>query len=80
MELILQQGLPHQQKAIDAVCDALEGVQITAPVQYYENPLINLSDPKLYTNLCAIQTRVPAEYRSKVPVGNCLNLDINTKV
>ena len=26
MELILQQGLPHQQKAIDAVCDALEGV------------------------------------------------------
>ena len=26
MELILQQGLPHQQKAIDAVCDALDGV------------------------------------------------------
>lgn len=76
MELILQQGLPHQQKAIDAVCDALEGVQITAPVQYYENPLISLSDPKLYSNLRAIQSGVPAEYRSKAPVGDCLNLDI----
>ena len=76
MELILQQGLPHQQKAIDAVCDALEGVQITAPVQYYENPLISLSDPKLYSNLRAIQAGVPAEYRSKAPVGDCLNLDI----
>ena len=76
MELILQQGLPHQQKAIDAVCDALEGVQFTAPVQYYENPLISLSDPKLYNNLRAIQAGVPAEYCSKAPVGNCLNLDI----
>ena len=76
MELILQQGLPHQQKAIDAVCDALEGVQITAPVQYYENPLISLSDSRLYANLRTIQTRIPAEYRSKAPVGNCLNLDI----
>ena len=28
MELILQQGLPHQQKAIDAVCGALDGVTI----------------------------------------------------
>ena len=76
MELILQQGLPHQQKAIDAVCDALEGVQITTPVQYYENPLISLPDPKLYSNLREIQLGVPAEYRSKAPVGDCLNLDI----
>lgn len=76
MELILQQGLPHQQKAIDAVCDALEGVQITAPVQYYENPTVRLSDPKLYSNLRTIQENIPAEYRSKAPVGDCLNLDI----
>ena len=47
MELILQQGLPHQQKAIDAVCAALEGVTIAPPVQFYENPQIDLRDRRL---------------------------------
>ncbi len=70
MELILQQNLPHQQKAIDAVCDSLDGVMITPPVQFYENPQINLADEKLLANL---QT---AEYRSTEAVGSCLNLDI----
>ena len=76
MELILQQGLPHQQKAIDAVCDALDGVIITPPVQFYENPQINLADRKLFDNLRVLQNAVPAEYRSATPIGTCLNLDI----
>ena len=69
MELILQQGLPHQQKAIDAVT-------IIPPVQFYENPQIDLADRKLFANLRALQNSVPAEYRSSAPVGTCLNLDI----
>lgn len=76
MELILQQGLPHQQKAIDAVCDALEGVTITPPVQFYENPQIALGDSRLADNLHDLQKAVPAEYRSSEPIGTCLNLDI----
>lgn len=76
MELILQQGLPHQQKAIDAVCDALDGVTMTPPVQFYENPHIDLADRKLFANLRTLQNAVPAEYRSSAPVGTCLNLDI----
>lgn len=76
MELILQQGLPHQQRAIDAVCRTLEGVQITAPMQFYENPHIDLADPRLYSNLHSLQNNVPAEYRSNAAVGDCLNLDI----
>lgn len=76
MELILQQGLPHQQKAIDAVCDALEGVTITPPVQFYENPQIALEDSRLADNLHDLQKAVPAEYRSSEPIGTCLNLDI----
>lgn len=76
MELILQQGLPHQQKAIDAVCGALDGVTITPPVQFYENPQINLADRKLFANLRTLQDTVPAEYRNSAPVGTCLNLDI----
>ena len=70
MELILQQGLPHQQKAIDAVCGALDGVTITPPVQFYENPQINLADRKLFANLRTLQNAVPAEYRSSAPVGS----------
>ena len=76
MELILQQNLPHQAKAIEAICDSLEGVEITSPVQFYENPKINLADLKLVANLKELQKAVPAEYRSSQPIGNCLNLDI----
>ncbi|MGN0619426.1 MAG: type III restriction-modification system endonuclease [Ruminiclostridium sp.] len=76
MELILQQGLPHQQKAIDAICDALDGVGITPPSQFFENPEIDLADRKLFNNLRILQNAVPAEYRTSAPVGACLNLDI----
>lgn len=76
MELILQQNLPHQQKAIDAVRDSLDGVMITPPVQFYENPQIDLKDRKLNANLQALQSAIPVEYRNTAPVGSCLNLDI----
>lgn len=76
MELILQQGLPHQQKAVDAVCDTFDGVAIASPVQFYENPQIDLADRKLFANLRALQKAVPAQYRTSAPVGACLHLDI----
>ena len=77
MELILQQELPHQQKAIDAVCNALSGVQITAPTQFYENPRIALYDPRIIDNVRALWTSVPSEYRNNAPVvGSYLPLDI----
>jgi type III restriction enzyme len=76
MELILQRGLPHQQKAVDAISAALNGVQITSPVQFYENPSISLSDPKLAANIREIQKNIPSEYRSSMPIDDCLNIDI----
>lgn len=76
MELILQQNLPHQQRAVDAVCNALAGVTITPPVDFYENPQICLADPRLLNNLRELQKDVPEEYRSSMPVENCLNLDV----
>ena len=76
MELILQQNLPHQQKAVEAVCNALDGVNITPPTQFYENPQIDLSDDRLIENLQSLQKSILSEYRSTAPVGNCLNLDI----
>lgn len=76
MELILQQGLQHQQKAVEILCDALDGVTITPPAQFYENPRIDLADERLFSNLRLLQKAIPAAYRGATPIGTCLNLDI----
>lgn len=76
MELILQQGLPHQQKAIDAICAVFDGVSCASPVQFYENPHIPFDDPKITSNIRAIQSDIPAQYRKNNPIYDCLNLDI----
>lgn len=76
MELILQQGLPHQQRAIDAICAVFDGVSCTSPVQFYENPHIPLEDLKIASNIRAIQSDIPAQYRRNNPIGDCLNLDV----
>lgn len=76
MELILQRELPHQQKALDAISAALDSVQFIPPTQFYENPSIVLTDPRLTTNIRELQKNMPVEYRSNAPVADCLNLDI----
>lgn len=78
MELILQQGLPHQQKAVDVVCDAFKGIHPTAPAVFYENPTFYQKDPHIGTNIKAIQKDLPAEFRSNIPLNDdgYLSLDI----
>lgn len=76
MELILQKGLPHQLEAVNRIKRVLEGVGIFDPQNYYENPLIDLEDPQLKQNIALIQDDFPSDYRSREPIGNCLNLDI----
>lgn len=76
MELILQQELPHQQKAVDAICAALDSVQITEPTQFFENPTISLTDPALAANISRLQLQIPADFRSSAPIEKSLNLDI----
>lgn len=76
MELILQKELSHQQKAIDSICATLDGVHISAPVQFYENPKIDIAMPRLAENIRNLQSSIPAEYRSSSTIGTCLNLDI----
>ena len=51
MELVLQQHLPHQQKAVDAVIDVFKGVNMTAPVQFFENPAFLLDDKQIWKNI-----------------------------
>lgn len=76
MELVLQQGLPHQQRAINAVCDVFDGVVITPPKLYFENPQISLNDRRLIDNLQVLQKGLPSEYRTSPSTSPCLNLDI----
>lgn len=78
MELILQQGLPHQQKAVDVVCNAFKGIHTTSPTVFYENPSFYQKDPHIGTNIKAIQKEFPTEYRSVSPLNNdgYLSLDI----
>ncbi|MCL2225724.1 MAG: type III restriction-modification system endonuclease [Defluviitaleaceae bacterium] len=80
MELILQRDLPHQQRAVDAVCAVLDGVQIQPPVQFYENPQIRLNDPLIKPNIDDIQlsaeSGVAAEHRGFSDKGKYLGLDV----
>lgn len=78
MELILQQGLPHQQKAVDVVCDAFKGIHPTAPDVFYENPTFYQKDPHFRTNIRTLQEDLPAELRSSTPLTDdgYLSLDI----
>lgn len=76
MELILQKNLSHQQRAVDAINKVFDGVDIIKPRQFFENPIINLSDSRISQNIEEIQKSLPSEYRSSSPVGDVLNLDI----
>lgn len=70
MELILEKSLEHQQNAVDAVADVFAGVRIDPPVTYYENPILDVADARLFANVAEIQARrgVPAEMRGAITV------------
>lgn len=54
MELILQTGLTHQQKAVDSIADVFKNTTISQPNQYYGNPEI-FTDGILFENIKQVQ-------------------------
>lgn len=79
MELILEKSLEHQQNAVDAVADVFAGVRIDPPAEYYENPVLDVSDGRLFANIADVQARlgVPAEMRGATRVPHdYLPLDV----
>ena len=54
MELILQTGLTHQQKAVDSIADVFKNTTISQPNQYYGNPEI-FPDGILFKNIKQVQ-------------------------
>ena len=78
MELILQTGLEHQQKPVDAISNVLKDVRIASPTQYFENPTIDLTDFHIAENIKRTQDNlhVHTSMRGKTPSTERLLLDI----
>ena len=80
MEIKYQSGLEHQQRAVDAIVKVFENVEFEKPSQMYENPIIDLTDYKIYENIKNIQTdiqyNVPKENQIQTNKTDCLNIDI----
>lgn len=77
-DLILQPALPHQQKAVDAICDVFTNVDILRPKRIYENPLIRYNDGHIKQNIADIQRRneIFSDYQIQTVNELPLNLDI----
>lgn len=76
MELILQRELPHQQKAVNAICRVFQDVSFVQPKLFYENPKIPLSNPQIFGNIREVQKDIQPEYRKVSDGENYLNLDV----
>ena len=76
LELILERELDHQQKAIDAIISALNGITMTKPHLTYENPTFDRNELRLIQNINEVQKNIRADYRGCRDDGDYLNLDI----
>lgn len=76
MELILEKELDHQQKAVDAIISALDGITMIKPHLAYENPTFDRKELRLIHNLNEVQKNIRADYRGCRDDGDYLNLDI----
>jgi type III restriction enzyme len=78
MELILQTGLPHQQKAVDAIADVFVNTNTKQPALYYENPVLDINGDSLFNNIKDVQklTELHPSLRTTTNAVDCLHLDI----
>lgn len=77
MELILQTGLTHQQRAVDAIANVFENTEVNQPNQYYTNPHIAVEDI-LFENIKQIQNdnELHSSFRTIANTESSLHLDI----
>lgn len=76
MEIVLKQGLPHQQRAVDAINSVFKGVRIEKPTYYYMNPIIDIESSILKDNISILQENIHSSMRNKFEHTNYLGLDI----
>lgn len=78
MELILQNNLIHQQRAVDLICDVFNDTEQVEPQNYYENPSLDIDSAKLQGNIQRLQReeKIKNELQNFHIGGGFLNLDI----
>jgi len=78
MELILQDRLEHQQKAVDAVCDVFETIAQKERKEHYSCPQFDCTDDRLYSNIKETQSNneIYPAYKKITRQAKLLNLDI----
>lgn len=76
MDLILKDGLPHQQKAVDVITQIFDEVEISKPQFSYVNPSINISNEMIKENIKRVQKEVHPSMRGCSDIDRYLNLDI----
>lgn len=76
MDLLLQKDLPHQQYAVDAVSKVFENIAVGVPSFYYMNPLVNIKDSNIESNITELQKSVENAECSYLPAKDYLHIDI----
>ena len=78
MELILKNGLPHQEKAVNAISTIFGDGSFEQKRMYYSNPILDLDKELLLERIKTVQktNTVDLEYVNLNGIQNYLNLDI----
>ncbi|MVO07994.1 type III restriction-modification system endonuclease [Flavobacterium sp. TP390] len=78
MELILKNGLPHQDKGVQAVANAFSVNSFSKNKVYYANPTLELDKEALLHNIKEVQKTngIHPEYTALNGIQDYLNLDI----
>jgi type III restriction enzyme len=78
MELILKNGLPHQEKGVQAVANVFSTDSFSKNKMYYANPTLELDKETLLNNIKEVQKTngIHPEYTALNGIENYLNLDI----
>lgn len=78
MELILKNGLPHQEKAVNAISNVFEEGGFEQKRMYYSNPILDLDKEFLLERIKEVQkvNSVDLEYVNLNGIENYLNLDV----
>ncbi len=76
MELILKGGLPHQQIAIESICNVFDENCIKKTDSSFSNPIIDIKNEIIAENIKKVQVKVHPEIRGNSAISDYLSLDI----
>ena len=76
MELVLERGLEHQQKAIDAITRVFDSIEFEQSQYSYQNPKLRVYPRDLKSTIREVQKNVMPEHWGSTQYEGYLNLDI----